>query len=205
MNDSDTQTPLDEQIADAIPAEDNGHEPTASIIDGVRAMREAKLSDDVRQLDLDIPGYEGKLAVIYRYPESGYQRAVKALERGVEEKTPLARVEAAADLLALACAAVVGRNDEGALIDPVSNALLGERELPENLMRFDRKLAAAVGIDVAPDVKTVGRLVVRSLFSPRGAATGVYEGDLALISQSNVVFAWLNGAEIKADDEVLGE
>lgn len=180
----------------------------SSIMDGLREMRQRKVQESPRRLVLNVPGYENRLAVIYHYPPDGYQRAVKAVERELSGKDPNARLDGASDMLVVACAAVVARSADGDLIDPHTSAPLGsddEPEIPDEPMRFDRSLAKALKIDVPPEVKGVGRFVVRQLFSPRGASTGVYDGDLAVISTSNQVFAWLNGAEIAIDEEASGE
>ena len=199
------ESDTDQQQHEAHEAEVNGAGESESILDGIRQMRAERIAEDVRQLDLDVPGYRHRLAVIYRYPDEGYERLAKAAEREQRERTPSARIEAASDVLVTACAAVVGRNADGKLIDPVSNMVIDEGALPEHRMRFDRSLADRLRIDVPPEVKGVGRYVVRAIFSPRGPATGVYDGDLALITQSNVVFNFLSGAEVAIDEELLGE
>jgi hypothetical protein len=202
MQDTHPETHPDPVDAPTAPAaETNGNAQGVSVMDGIRAIRAQRIADDVRQLDLDVPHYDARLAIIYRYPEKGYERAMKAIER--EQRGE--RLDGPCDFLVECCAAVVGRDAEGGLIDPFTNGPLAEGQLPENPMRFDTRLAEALQIDVPPEVKQRARFIVRQVFSPRGAATGVYDGDLAIISQSNVVFAWLNGAELRIEEDAAGE
>lgn len=177
-----------------------------SLLDEVRAMRERKLTESARQIRLVIPGYEGRLAVIYRYPETGYERVVRAVEHETRGATPNARIEAACDLLVACCASVVGRNpDTDETLHLLTGEVIPDGELPEAPLRFDRNLADRLGIETPPEVKGVNRHVCRNVFSPRGMAQGIYDGDLSLISTSNVLFNWLNGAEVQVDEELLGE
>jgi hypothetical protein len=187
--------------------EQNGVTPR-SILDDVRAIREAKIVEQEPRLVANVPLYDDRLAVIYTYPADGAERAVAAVEREMQSKDFEGRLDGASKLLVIACAAVVGRDVHGKLVDLVTGELLGpddKPELPSAPMRFDRTLAERLAIDVPEDVKGVGRFVCRQVFSPKGLSQGVYEGDLALIATSNAVYAWLSGARAKADEDAAGE
>jgi hypothetical protein len=193
------------------PSTDNGA-AKPSVLDNLRAMREAKAQDAEPALVLDVPGWQdgtgATLAVIYRYPAEGYKRVVSAIEREQSTKDANARLHGASDLLTACCGSVVGRDAAGALIDLHTSLPLGAwdgSELPDPPVRFERWLAEALGIEVAEDIRGVGRFVLREVFSPRATATGVYDGDVALISHSNRVFMWLNKAELAIDEDFQGE
>lgn len=195
-----------ERPADGPEMADTPEQGGGSILDSIRTMRSERLADPSRLLDLIVPQYHGRIAILYRYPETGAEAAIKAVERERRGDTPNARIEGASDLLVACCASVVGRDPETkALLDLKTGATLAENELPENVYRFDRRFAEAVNIEVPGEVKGVARHVCRQLFSPRGAATGVYDGDLSLYAHSNVVYSWLQGAEVEVDEELSGE
>lgn len=205
------QTEQDQSAPEAIPAASNGS--GTSFMDEVRALRERRAEETQPRFVVDIPAYEDehgnhRLAVIFEYPMSGAERLMQALELELEGEGDNDRLEAACMTLVEACAAVVGRDTKGNLIDPVTGVLVGPDEkpgLPESPMRFDRKLADAFKIDVPNEVKTPGRFICRSLYSPKGQSNGLYDGDLALITTSRAVFAWLHGRRVKADEETAGE
>lgn len=194
------------QLDEHAPAPDTGG--GLSILDDLREIREAHIAESEPRLVTNVPRYEGRLAIIFRWPEQGGEKLLEAVERETSARKYTDRVEAACKQLVQTCAAVVVRNPEGQLVDPDTSALLGtdaDPELPENPMLFDRRLATALKIEIPPETKGVGIFVCRNVFSPRGQSHTDYSGDVALINTSNAVYAWLNGARAKADEDAAGE
>lgn len=179
-----------------------------SILDDIRAIREARIVADQPRLVTNVPQYEERLAIIHRFPEGGAERLLDAVNAETSATSYDQRIEGACKQLVQTCAAVVVRNPEGKLVDPDTGALLGpdeKPELPEHPMLFDRRCAETFKIEIPPEVKGVGVFVCRNLFSPRGQSHTVYDGDIALINTSNGVYAWLNGARLAADEDAAGE
>lgn len=196
MSDIDEQQPS-EQVQ---PAGDG------SILGELRAMRDRKGHENPPTVDFDVPGYgtPSALVIRYQYPSGGYQAAVNAAQAEFTN-APDARIEGNADLLMACCASVLGRNRDGKLVELATNRVLGPGEIPNPPLKLGRPVAEALGIAVPAEVKRPGRFIVRHLFSPRAALTGVYDGDVALIAQGNAVYAWLAGAKADLDDELSGE
>jgi hypothetical protein len=179
-------------------------ERDGSILGDLRALREEKAEEAAPTLDLDVPGYEGRLFVRYGYPRGGYERATKAAETEFRSREKDKTLHGNADLLAACCVAVLGRDAQGRTCDLLTDRLLGEEEIPEPPLRFDRQLADALAIDVPDSVERPSRFIVRSLFSVRGLGNNA-EGDVALISAGNRVFAWLAGVRQDFDEQLVGE
>jgi len=179
-----------------------------SLLDQLRARRAALAAETSRTLDLDVPGYDGRLVARYHYPEAGYrpivaaaQRAQQAIARkggakGTEE------LDASCDVLLACCESVLGRNEAGALVD-----LESDREMPVDGpgLKFGPKLAGLLGIEVDGGVRSPNRYVLRNVFSPRAVTTGLYEGDLALMAQSGAVVTWLQAQDAEVSEEFVGE
>jgi len=176
-----------------------------SVLGDLRALRERKAADAAPTLDVDVPGTEGRMLIRYGYPASGTAALRKAAQAERAAKSGDADVEANAAILVACCLSVLGRDSKGRIIDLLTDRVLGEHELPDPPLRLDERLAGALGITVPPEVERKGRFIARHLFSPRAAKTGAYDGDLSLIAQADIVYAWLSGAEIKVDEETAGE
>lgn len=177
-----------------------------SVLDRLKAERDRKAQGKAPVQVFDIYGYgePSAMVVMYQWPAGGYQEALKAARHEFLSDEKDARLNGACDLLLACCGAVLGRKG-GKLVDLRSDQPVAEDEVPESSLRFDSGLASALHIDVPDEVKNKGRFIVRSFFSPRGESLGVWDGDLALIAQSNSVFAWLGMKEQAADEELAGE
>ena len=174
-----------------------------SVLDGLRQRRAQLAQEGPKRLELDVPGYNGRLFVRYRYPEGGYQPVVAIYRRSQESKVRDADLLGNCDVLVMCCEAVLGRNAQGDVID------LETDQPPDSLyssnLRFGKKLAGLFGIPVPDEIKSPGRFVVRHIFSPRAQDTGVYDGDLTLMTQGGQVLSWLNGMESDLSSEFVGE
>jgi len=179
-------------------------ERDGSILGDLRALREEKAEAEAPTLDLDVPGYEGRLFVRYGYPPGGYERAVKAAETEFRSQERDRTLHGNADLLSACCVSVLGRDARHRTVDLLTDRPLAEGELPEPPLRFDARLAEALQIEVPESVSRPSRFIVRSLFSVRGLGQGA-EGDVALITTGNRVFAWLSGIRNEFDEALVGE
>lgn len=176
-----------------------------SILGHLNALRDRKAREAAPMKDFAVPGYGDGLIVRYRYPDGGYKRAIKAAQRENLSSDPDARLNGAGDLLIACCGSVLGKLPDGTVVDLRTDHPLGEGELPESPLRFDTALAEKFRITVPDGVSSVSRFVLRAIFSPRGLSQGEWDGDLALISQSNQVFMWLNKAQESLDEDLAGE
>ena len=177
-----------------------------SVLDGLRAMRDAKAAEDPSTLTLDVPGYAGRLAMIFRYPETGYKAILGTWERhtGARNSDPDGRLYARQDVILGALASLVYRDEQEVERDLRTDAVLTKGEVPPEPVLFDKWLADKLGIEVPEDVKT-GRYVMRMIFSPQAERTGVFTGDLAIIGIGNQVFGWLTDSDLKLEDDMAGE
>lgn len=173
-------------------------EAPGSVAAFLRAKREQIVHDGPAELELDVPGYEGALVVTYRYPEGGSDPVVQAVNRAQNSKERGAIVSANADLLVACCYEVRGRLPAGDLepLDP---------DPSDGPVRFSKRLARLLEIDVPDDVKAPARFVCRNVFSPQAAATGVYDGDVALMVQGGEVVQFLSKAEAEVSERFVGE
>lgn len=194
--------------------EQNGAAPASgSILAGVQAARERARGERAPTIALVIPGYEGRLACVYRFPTGGYKVAVKAAERETNKLDEQAQINGNADLLIACCASIVGRDPNGdggngSLVNLLTNEPIQEEDVlaPDyDALRFNKTLAKLLSIEVGDDLQHPGRYICREVFSPRKESTGIYEGDLSLIANGNVVFRWLQEGELRIDEETAGE
>ena len=177
-----------------------------SVLDQLRERRQKLAQESAESLTLDVPGYGGRLVARYRFPEAGYQPIVRALARAQAPgrgQGSKADLDANCDLLVTCCETLLGRDEGGTLVDLEANASLDESNPPA--LRFGPHLAQLFGIEVPEGLKSPARFVVRHVFSPRAAATGVYDGDIALMTQAGQVMAWLAGQETELGEEFVGE
>lgn len=178
--------------------------PSGSLAERLVSMREEAASAHEATLDLDVPQYNERLLVRFHYPEVGYDPLVKAVERAQAAKVKDAALWANASVIQTACLSVLGRDENGVVVDLRTNRPVLEHEAPEEPLRFDRTLAALLRIDVPEDVKPT-RHIMRHVFSPRAHATGVFDGDLALMRTGGKLINWLSGEERDIVEEFSGE
>lgn len=208
MNDDDTPDEQQQHL-DETPS-------GLSVLDEVRAIRDEKVAEQPRRFCTGIPAYvdasgKARVSVIYTYPEAGQAAVMGSVRRermAIAKGDADARLEAAGDLLIASCGSVVGRTGDGRLVDLLTDADLGtdaDPQLPETPLRFGPRLAELFQIDVPPEVEHKSRFILRNVFSPRGQATGVYEGDVAIISTSDAVFQFVQGVDLAADEAAAGE
>lgn len=154
-----------------------------------------------REKTCQVPLWEGVARVVYQYPEAGADPIIRAVERAqaatAQDKRSEAAFNANADVLIACCHDVQfrdpdGDNDWASMVTP-------------GPIRFTKRLADAMGLDLPESLKSPARFIVRNLFSPKAADTGVYEGDISLMTQAGQVIQWLNAAEESADEALRGE
>lgn len=156
----------------------NGNGAGASHLDFLRARHAAIAAD--RHLDLDVPGYQGRLVVRYgRVPWVAIAHAQELIAKpGRDGEGSLL---AQADFLIAACREILVRDDAGELapIDPSGAP-----------RRFDAELGVLFETDA-----TTARAVIRYVFA----------NDPALAVQAGEVMEWTIRNEDDVADEFLGE
>ncbi len=158
------------------------------------ARREPKL------LTLSIPEWVdeagGGVGVKFGYPEQGATPIIRAGLR-LQNQEPEKGVDAALDIVLGSAVEVLWRESGDSPWRPID---------PSGApTRIGEQLARTLGLEVAPDMKRKARFIARNLWSPNAAATGVYEGDIALVKQAGRVASWLDGEDAEANEEVAGE
>jgi hypothetical protein len=176
---------------------DNAGILPGSLLGSLHAKREELAKRGTREIRKLVPLWDGALSVVYRYPEGGTDPIIRAVERAQASGKPQAAFDANADVLIACCHTVEGRQGDEDW-EPLDNA-------DGSPVRFTRKLADLLQIDVPDNLKSPARFIVRNVFSPLAASTGVYEGDISLMTQAGQVISWLNGAEQQADEALRGE
>lgn len=175
-----------------------------SFIDELRRDRDEKAAAASPVLMIDVPDYNGRLAIVFRYPEGGYKRALAAVRKELTGE-PDARLTAASDLITSTTACVIGKTATGALVGLSDESPIDLTDLPEPGIRFSKELADLLRIKVPDEVERPGHYIVRCVFSPRGESRGEWDGDIALIGVANRIFAWLNGNRTAAEEQLAGE
>ena len=172
-----------------------------SILDELVARRDEMASED-HELVLDVPGYKvrgvNRLAVRYRYPETGAKGLAAMERRAIESGSDDAIVSMQIDYLVQCCDEVLGRDDAGNLVglDPEPNA-------PP--LKFGKRLAELFKIEIPEEEKAKARFVCRRVFSPGFPQTGKWEGDIVMTDQSRAVQAWLTRIHEQANEDFSGE
>lgn len=172
--------------------------PDGTVAGFLRAKRAEITQQGPSEIDLVVPGYEGALVVTYRYPEGGSDQIINAVNRAQSSKEHEALAHANADVLVACCHDIRARLPGGELesIDP---------EPAADRVRFDRRLAELLGIDVPETVRHPARFICRNVFSPAASATGQYEGDLALMTQGGEVIKFLTKVDEETGEQFVGE
>lgn len=172
-----------------------------SLLDTLRAKREEIAQRAVEGnnfLDIDVPGYGGRLFVRYRYPDGGWQLIKAIMAQGEKSTHPLAELFTHAGILIACCEQVLGRDEDGANENPDPD---GE------ILTFDERLAVLLRIEIPSTISVKGRprFILRQLFSPEQAQTGDYAGDIAVSAAAIRVAAWMETREGESQESFVGE
>lgn len=160
-------------------------EPT-SHLSRLRAKRDEKLAD--KHIDIEIPGYDGELWCRYR-PVS-WDDLKKIGEKVERMKHARKELLGFCDVLIAACDSFLVREEPGAELEPLNP------DDPEPI-RYDQRLADALGF--TPNQPGSARSIVLGTF---GLAVSP---ELAITAQHNELGEWMEGANVEADEETLGE
>lgn len=172
-----------------------------SILDRITARRDEIARSEPAVLDVEVPGYEGLLVVRFRYPEGGWKVISTAVERAADTRNPDGALTGNIDVLLACVHEVLGRDPAtGDLVPLDRSAQPGDPPL-----RFTKELAALLKIAVPDEIKSKGRFIARHVFSPRAEATGIYDGDVALMTTGGRVISWLQGERDRVDEGLAGE
>lgn len=184
--------------------EPGGEAPPDSILGGLIARRN-EIAASVPRLVLDVPGYEGRLVARYKFPEAGARPIIDAVTRAQGSQDPDGSLHGNCDALIATLDTLLGRTEGGMLVDLRTGEPVEIDADVDEPVRFTRDTAAMLQIDVAPEIKGVGRFVARNIFSPRAQAQGVYDGDVALMTQGGRVLTWLQDTTANVGEAFTGE
>jgi hypothetical protein len=172
-----------------------------SLLDDLHRKRDEiaqRAAEGADVLDLDVPGYGGRLFVRYEYPEGGWERLKRIQDAAQQSRHPLSELYAHTGIVRACTREVLGRTDG---VEEKLDAMLDEP------LRFDARLAALLRIEIPDsiDPKERGRFIVRQVFSPEAERTGVFRGDVSVSAHAIRVAAWVETREGSANDEFVGE
>jgi hypothetical protein len=185
----------------------NVPEGDGSLLARLNARREEIAREETPVFDVDVPGYElepGSLSALVlrcRYPEGGWKVITDAITRANDKRNPEGALYGNADVLIACCSEVLGRDPKTGDLAPL-DPQAGEDVPP---VRLTTRLAELLQIDVPSEVKSKGRFVTRHVFSPRAQATGIYDGDLVLMTTGGRVITWLQGERERQGEDFAGE
>jgi hypothetical protein len=172
-----------------------------SILEELVARRDEMARED-HELVLDVPGYKlrgvNRLAVRYRYPETGAKGLAAMESRAIQSGNDEAIVAMQIDYLVACCDEVLTRDDAG---EP--QRLEPNEDAPP--LKFGKRLAELFRIEIPDEERAKARFVCRRLFSPGFPETGQWEGDIVMTSQSQAVQAWLQQIHAQTNEEFSGE
>lgn len=150
-----------------------------SHLDWLRTRHAAITAD--RHLDMDVPGYEGRLVIRYGpVPWAAITRMQSLLDR--PDKDGRGMLAAQADMLIAACREVLVRADEDAELVSVDPS--GEKR------RFDPKLAELFGLEAS---------------TARATIEWLFPNEIALAVQAGEVLDWTRSNAVDTDALVAGE
>lgn len=169
-----------------------------SVLENLRRRREQLAAEEPRAKFLAVPGYQGALVIEYRWPDGGSDALIDAVARAQGSKAREAILNANADVLVRCCHQIHGQQPGGERepLDP-------DPSRPP--LKFGKRLAELLQIDLPDEIKSPARHVCRHVFSPRAAVTGIFDGDLALIQEGGRVGEWLTNVDEEASDTFVGE
>lgn len=148
-----------------------------------------------------VPQWDGALRIVYRYPEDGTDRVIRAVERATESKAKEDRsrahvFNANVDVLIACCYDIEFRDPDTGEWAPLDS---------ERRTRFTQKLAEHMQLELPERLKSPARFIARHVFSPKAAVDGEFDGDVGLLDQAGEVLIWLRGADERIDEDLRGE
>lgn len=153
--------------------EDFARNGDGTLLDGLRKKREGISKD--RTMDLDIPGYDGELAV--RYGIVPWDELKVIGEKAQESRARRKELMAHADTLIRACRTILLKNQTTGEMQP-ANEIIKEYKDGEPV-RFDERLAEMFKLDTK---------------SARETLFAVFANDLAVTAQHNELGAWMQSS-----------
>lgn len=166
-----------------------------TVLDQFTARREQLAQEGPSELEKIVPGYQGNLQIVFRYPEGGSDVVVAAVQRAQANREKEASLSANLDLIVNCCARIEARlpGGEWESLDPAD----------ERPLTFGPRLAGILNVNTE-GVKSPGRLLARHLYSPK-SAIGDFDGDIAAISQAGDLALWLAKTEDETSARFVGE
>lgn len=155
-----------------------------TILGTLRAQR-AQIGAGANPLHLEVPGYDGRLVVAYKWTEPrALSRTAKQLSQ-IKEPTEQ-MVAASADTLVAACEEVFVRVEEN------GNLVLKPLSTDGHPVTFsDPRLAYALGFE---DPRNARDMAIRA-----------FNNEYALMRQAGAVVEWLEDTTRKVNEDFLGE
>lgn len=167
-----------------------------SVLDYVRRRQMELAAEEREPLTVEIPEWKGSLAVMFRYPEQGATPIIRAGMQ-IDPRRPEKALGSALQVIQAAAWQIVGRRPEDAgwaPLDPTGDPVgIGSR------------LATLLGWEIPADIKRKGAYVARLLWSPKAPQTGIYEGDIALVTAAGEVTEYLRGVDNQVQEILEGE
>lgn len=128
------------------------------------------------EIKLEVPGFDNLLWVEYRRLD--WDELKRIAEKAQKSKSPRKELLAACDTLVEACKQFLILKD--GKLEPINNAY---PELGEEPVRFDDRLAAALGFEI--DKNSPARSAVLKAFGGNGAAVTAHQGEYVEWVQSS--------------------
>lgn len=151
-----------------------------SLLAELRKRRESIGKD--RYLDQDIPGYEGDL--VCRYDPIPWDEAKRIADKLEKSSNPRKELYAQADVLIRAC-----REFRIKISDKLVPLQEAFPELGDNPIKFDDRLAKALGFDLVSGSES------------RSACLRLFNNDMAVSAQHNVVMEWIQSSSRGSDQD----
>jgi hypothetical protein len=145
-----------------------------------RLRRKRRQIAEVKDLDMDIPGYGGELVCKYKLLNWDHIRRIGSKHQN--SRDPQRLLLAQMDLLIEACVGFYYR--KGDELKPLH---------PDKPVRYDLSLAEILDIELDEQP------------SARKVCLGVFVNDLALVDHHQDLLTWMRGAQEEVDEDIAGE
>jgi hypothetical protein len=161
---------------------------------GLEAVREQR--DKIKGkkvLELLVPGYKGKMRVVYKdLTDAQHEKLAERVDDAEERNDTEGFREGIADVLIAHCREVQVRLPSTGEFVPIADK--------GGPMTFGKPLAEAMHLDA-----DTARGVVLEIFSPKDEETGVRTQPDAIAPHMQAIFAWRQGREEEISKDLLGK
>ena len=159
---------------DAAEVEEEIPDPSESPLDALRRQRQQ--IGEAKEVTLDIPGYDGKLAARYRKMDYDELREISRRFQKSKHPDKLLRLQCAT--IAAACVELLIRKD--GVLEPMSNGFSPDGQP----IRFDRRAGDVLGFEAESGI---------------GAVLGVFNNDVAIPGHYDELTEWFEEGSAEED------